>query len=117
MTRFTDENVRRILDGWPQAVQGLTEGFCDALLREDDWSFVIKLHAVLEAAVTNILVEKTGYRSLQGVFSRIDMGQEGEGKLAFAKALGLLASEERRYIKQLSELRNQLSGHGAPVGC
>jgi hypothetical protein len=87
---------------------GLPAGFCEGLLREDDWSFVIKLHAILEAAVTTILVEKMGYAALQPVFARIEMSQEGSGKLAFAEAVSLLDGIDRRFIRKLSELRNQL---------
>ena len=34
---------------------GVEQGFFDRLLHEDDWSFVIKLHAVFEAVVTHLL--------------------------------------------------------------
>ena len=34
---------------------GLPKGFCFKLLEEDDWSFVIKLHALLESAVSELI--------------------------------------------------------------
>ena len=35
---------------------GVAPGFFDGLVQEDDWSFVIKLHALLEAACTHFLL-------------------------------------------------------------
>ena len=37
---------------------GLPEGFYNNLLNEDDWSFVIKLSALFEAAATHVLTER-----------------------------------------------------------
>ena len=35
---------------------GVREGLFQRLLEEDDWSFVIKLHALLEAVCTHLLL-------------------------------------------------------------
>lgn len=40
---------------------GLPEGFYAELLGEDDWSFIIKLHALMEAAVTGLIVAALGH--------------------------------------------------------
>ena len=37
---------------------GLPEGFYERLVREDDWSFVIKLNALFEAACTHALANR-----------------------------------------------------------
>ena len=39
---------------------GLQNGFFIRLVAEDDWSFVIKIHALYEAAVTKLITEKVG---------------------------------------------------------
>ena len=87
---------------------GLPKDFCEALRNEDDWSLIIKLHALLEAQLTTLIVEKIGKDNLKTIFSEIEMSREGIGKVAFAKALGVLVEEERRFIRKLSELRNDL---------
>lgn len=87
---------------------GLPNGFFHKLIEEDDWSFVIKLHALIEAAVTHALVHKTGVEGLLNVFSMVELSKPKTGKLAFAKALGILDRDERRFIRNLSELRNDL---------
>lgn len=84
----------------------LPVGFFEALAQEDDWSFVIKLHALIEAAVTHLLVETIAKPSLQDIFARIDMSNAQTGKLAFADKLGLVSKDVRRFIRTLSELRN-----------
>ena len=48
----------------------LPVGFFESLVQEDDWCFITKLHALIEAAVTHLLVETVDRPSLQDVFSR-----------------------------------------------
>jgi hypothetical protein len=89
---------------------GLQSGFFDSLDGEDetDWSFVIKVHALIEAAVSHLLTEHLQRPGLDDLFSRLDMSNKATGKVAFVKALGLLEEPERRFISSLSELRNKL---------
>lgn len=85
----------------------LPVGFLDALRAEDDWSFVIKGHALLEAAVTHLLVISTDPR-LGAPFAQLELSGVRAGKLAFASALELLGENERRFVRRFSELRNSL---------
>lgn len=85
---------------------GLPAGFLERLEQEDDWSFVIKTHALIEAAVTHALVARTGLSSAQEFFSRLELSASKTGKLALVEALDLLSPEERRSVRSLSELRN-----------
>ncbi len=87
---------------------GLHEGFFHSILDEDDWSFIVKMHALMEAAVTHLLTERVGHAPLEGVFSFTEFANKRSGKLAFAKALNVLDSDERRFLYWLAELRNSL---------
>jgi len=87
---------------------GLPRGFIWRLLDEDDWSFVIKLHALFEAALTHGLVHKLGVEALRDVFAETELSARNTGKVAFARALELLDKNERRFLSSLSELRNTL---------
>ena len=87
---------------------GLPEGFLERLMDEDDWSFVIKLHASLEAAVTNVLTRCVDNYALEPVFRKLELSRAETGKMAFADAFGLTDHMEKRYIRALSELRNIL---------
>lgn len=86
----------------------IREGFLESLRNEDDWSFIIKVHALLEGAVSHLLCKTLGHDQLSEVFSFIELSNKRSGKIAFIKALSLLDKPDRRFISSLSELRNQL---------
>lgn len=88
---------------------GLPTGFLLSLYtHEDDWSFVIKSHAFLEAALTHLLADHLGKEDLLPVFAYLETSNVRTGKLAFVKAFDLLDKGARRFIHTLSELRNDL---------
>lgn len=87
---------------------GVRPGFFDDLKIEDDWSFIIKAHALIEAACAELLTEYVGSRELLDPFSRLELSNKKSGKIAFLKSLGLLDEDERRFVSALSELRNIL---------
>jgi hypothetical protein len=82
--------------------------FLPSLLEEGDWSFVIKSHALLEAALAHLLSTAVLNSSLTSVFLRLETSNETSGKLAFIRAMDLLPDRQRKFIKHLSELRNRL---------
>jgi hypothetical protein len=87
---------------------GVPPGFFRKLLDEDDWTFVIKLHALFEAACTHLLLYHFREPNLAQVFSRLELSGKTTGKLEFLGHIGLLGKERRRFISSLSELRNSL---------
>jgi hypothetical protein len=86
----------------------LPENTTLGILSGDDWSFVIRCHAVIEALVSALLAAHLDPR-LVPLFERLELGDVDSGKLAFAKALGLLSNDQRRFISLLSMLRNRLA--------
>ena len=87
---------------------GLPANFFNEIHKQDDWSFIIKMHAIFEAAATYILSHRTRNRQLKEIFSKIELSNKKTAKIAFIKAYEILDSEERGYISMLSELRNLL---------
>lgn len=89
---------------------GIDMGFFESLEveEESDWAFIIKVHALIEAAVSHMLTEHIRQPALHDLFSRLDMSNETTGKSAFIKSLNLLEKPERRFINSLSEIRNKL---------
>ncbi len=85
---------------------GAPNNFFMDLLREDDWSFVIKTHALIEAGVGQLITGALGKSGLENFVSRLPINSERSGKLALLKDLELLQSRYRRYISALSILRN-----------
>jgi hypothetical protein len=86
----------------------LPEGFYNKLSEDDDWSFIIKLHSLIEAAVTHTLIIALGDNRLEGVIAALQLGHKKTGKLAFVVALDLLHELSVKLIIKLSDLRNIL---------
>jgi hypothetical protein len=102
-----DHAIFRGIEELEQSI-GVEQGFFARLQHEDDWSFVIKLHAVFEATITHLLAYHFQEEGLSDLLTRLELSNTTTGKLAFLKALGLQGRENRRYVISLSELRNAL---------
>lgn len=88
---------------------GLSREFIISFLKEsDDWAFVIKIHALMESAVSQLLSNSIGDYRIRKVFDRLELSNIKTGKMAFVKELDLLTLEQQSFIKYISELRNQL---------
>jgi hypothetical protein len=80
----------------------------DTLFKEDDWSFVIKSHALIESIITQLLTESSKDSRFIKLFERLPLSSDEIGKLSVAKALDVLNKNERKFIKYYSTLRNNL---------
>ena len=87
---------------------GTKSGFFADLLKEDDWSFIIKLHAFFEAVCTHLLLFHFKEPNLGELFSRLELSNKTTGKIAFLSKLEMIGKNHRRLIASLSELRNSL---------
>ena len=87
---------------------GLPPDFMRALVQESDWSLIIKLHAVFEAVIASLIVKQLKTPDVEEVVSHLDFNNVKSGKVAFARALGLIDSKEVAFLRGLSELRNAL---------
>jgi hypothetical protein len=85
----------------------LPAGFLEGLVEEDDWSFVIKAHAVVEAALTHLLSSSTDSR-LSAVFRRLPFAGGEASKLGAGTSLELIDELSRDLARRLAELRNLL---------
>jgi hypothetical protein len=86
---------------------GIPPEFFDGLLEEDDWSFVIKMHSLIEAAINHLLVEALGKPELRDIISRLALNNERTGGMAFLKKMKLLDTDSLNYVRVLSEIRNR----------
>lgn len=87
---------------------GAPSGSLISLLVADDWSFIIRAHALVEGAISALLAGVLDPR-LRHAFSHLELGRADSGKLEFSKALDVTTTEERRFIRKLSALRNVLA--------
>ena len=88
---------------------GLPPNFAATLSDDDDWSFVVKLNALFEAALTELICVRLGHNEIREPISRLDIGDTRRGKVIFASKLGLLDGDQNRFIQWLYELRNYLA--------
>jgi hypothetical protein len=95
------ENVRL------ETALGLPTGFIEHLVEEDDWSFVVKAHALLEACATELLVRSSDSR-LTPIFKSMQLGGGRASKMEFVRALGLLDDPAISFVRWLGELRNRI---------
>lgn len=102
------ELTRQFTEGLTGSFEGKTD-FLLGLLKQDDWSFVIKAHALIEEAVTEVIVAHLGQESLKGLIERLPLSDAKAGKLVATKQLGLLPDNHRKFIRWFSELRNILA--------
>jgi hypothetical protein len=89
-----------------EAEIGLPPGFFAGIAREDDWSFVIKLHALIEHCVTSLIVRRTKGLGLDRVVGQLRFNDIKTGKLAVARDLQLLSPEYVDFIRAVCEIRN-----------
>ncbi len=82
--------------------------FMFSLLEGDDWSMIIKSHALVESLVTELIVSITEEPVLKSTIERLPLSDEQIGKIKIAKDYELLTSSQRTFIKKISELRNNL---------
>lgn len=93
----------------------LPKGFYGRLLKEDDWSFVIKLNALFEAACAHALVTRLTAPELIDQFARLELADRDRGKVKFLTALGCINDEQATFLRRLAELRNALAHNVSQV--
>jgi hypothetical protein len=85
---------------------GLPPGFFKKIGAEDDWTFIVKLHALIERCVTKLIVDRTKSLGLHKILERLRFNDTKAGKLAVARDLGLLSAEYIDFIRVVCEIRN-----------
>jgi hypothetical protein len=87
---------------------GAEKGMLFSLLLDEknDWAFIIKLNAFIEAAITELIVKAIKKDKVSNIIARLDLADTRFGKVEWLKALNILSSEERGCIRALAQLRN-----------
>ena len=86
----------------------LKEGTIKKIVKEDDWSFIIKSHAIIESSLNFSISHRIGCSALENTISFLDTSNSKTGKVEFAKNMLLLENIDVTYIRKLSEIRNKL---------
>lgn len=83
---------------------GLPDHFVLGLLKEDDWSFIIKTHALLEAAVIRAIENQLCGHSISKFLEQLSMSR----CLDFAKELQAIEPRLLSMIRLVSRIRNDI---------
>src|SRR5262245_395525 len=76
----------------------------ELLLEENDWAFIVKAHALLETAVTTLLVTHLDKPELEDfIAEELEMSQ----RIKMLSALNLCSEEQREMMRRLGRLRNK----------
>jgi len=86
----------------------LPKGFFETVYAENDWSFVIKIHSLLESVSSSLLQYHLKEPAIGEIVSRLEMSNSKTGRVAFLNAMNLVNDCDRKYIYALSQLRNNL---------
>jgi hypothetical protein len=111
MWLYRQEAERILGDAWSGLHLGLEKklSLVKKIGDDDDWSFVIKAHALIEAAVTSSVVAHSGNERLKRTIERLSLIGDNVSKLALAKEFALMSPEQCRFVKMIAKLRNKLA--------
>jgi hypothetical protein len=92
---------------WLSDTVGITPSFGKSLDTDDDWTYVIKMHAFLEAALNHLVLGRLKQPLLNDFVTRLETNDRRTGKLAVIKAFNLLTDNAIMFVRLLSEVRNR----------
>lgn len=101
----TKEYVEEIV-AWLEGTVGIPESFFSERHRDDDWTFIIRLHAMIESGLNHLFTEHFKTPELARIFARLETSNPRTGKIAFLKACAILSETQMSFVKQISEIRN-----------
>lgn len=104
---FAGELVENV--GELEELLGIRRGFfSDLLLKEDDWSFIIKTHALVETALTRLLESRITPAIPVEFINGLTLSGGRQSKLQLLRLLELIDVDEVRFVEGLSKIRNRL---------
>lgn len=86
----------------------LPDGFYQQIVNDDDWSFVIKLNALFEAASAHALSDRLNSPEIVDALARLDLANSKFGKAKLLRDLKVISKQQEAFIRALAELRNDL---------
>jgi len=110
MADFSESEWRAAHDTflkWLTESLGISDALLGSLSSDDDWTFVIKLHGILEAGLNHLLLTHLDNPKLNRIVSKLETSNPQIGKIAFLKAYNLLPDEALKFIQLFSEIRNK----------
>ncbi|MCK8117073.1 hypothetical protein MTF68_05830 [Pseudoalteromonas sp. 2CM37A] len=88
---------------------GLPSGFYEGLIKEDDWSFVIKISALFEAASTHLLSVRFRAPEVESELAFLEQANPRNGKIVLLEKMDAIYKDQANFLTKLAGLRNQLA--------
>ena len=82
--------------------------FLTNLLEDDDWSFIIKSHSLIESLTTELIIARINQEILKPVIERMPLHGEIVSKINVAKSFDLIPNQQRKFVQKISEIRNNI---------
>jgi hypothetical protein len=79
--------------------------FLRDLLLSDDWSLILKLHALVETAITDLLISASSHPELDDDIGRLLL----RAKITWVHSMKLIPTDSLEYIEALSVVRNRIA--------
>lgn len=73
-----------------------------------DWSFLIELRAVVEAAIATVVTRKLGEDAIKEFVHRLNVNGQ-TGKIELARALDVITPQQAEYVRALASVCNQFA--------
>jgi hypothetical protein len=86
----------------------LPKGFFRQLYQADDWTFIIKLHALIESALTHLIDSLFETDSVVSFLGTLDIGGGRHSKVALLQIMNQIEPDEAKVVRGLSKIRNRL---------
>lgn len=87
----------------------LPKDFYRNLLKEDDWSFIIKVSALFEAATTHLLAVRFRAPEVETELAFLEQANPRNGKIVLLEKMEAIYKEQASFLTKLANLRNQLA--------
>lgn len=79
-----------------------------SLVKKDQWTFIVKSHAIIEATIGDLVIALLGNQPLEQFVRKLPLHGEQGSKLALIRNYDCLEKEHITFLKEISELRNKL---------
>ena len=86
-----------------QETSSINEFFAE-IVKDNDWSFVIKAHALIETIINKLLIKKIGELAETRSFTTIPLSK----KIDMLHEIGICSKNDKQFLKYISALRNKL---------
>lgn len=82
--------------------------FLTKLLLDDDWSFVIKSHSLIESLATELIINTIDEKELKKIIERMPLHGNDVSKMKIITTYNILTKEEKDFITNLTQIRNSI---------